>query len=262
MDCSLTRLTNAGSRRWLLVIGLIAFGGASCSDDSGSGADQSTGRLDGGQGDQQTVDQAIDKTAADQALSDSASSDIPRGARGVLRNAPTACTPPILMFGSPSDAGYWAATRLTPPRYPFFVEEIRYTLGTSQTTPSETICAPHLAHRMEVFKASTIMPPATPKILGLRDVAASKPLVKQALQVKVKLQLPVVLTTGEHLFVQVQLVRNGKETLCLESCTPPTPLPDRDFWSYAAKPPFGWKSMSREGVKTVFSMEAVGTFGP
>lgn len=144
--------------------------------------------------------------------------------------------------------GHLAATRLVPSTYPATVGKVRYQIVVS------SVCQPY-AHRVDVFKASTIVPPANPTIIESFNVPSNA----QGPDFKVELTLttPITLTAGEYLFVAVEQRRSGLNYTCIATCGGSNQHPDRNYWSNANSAPYPWATMASFNIKTDFIVEAL-----
>ncbi|MBK7861016.1 MAG: hypothetical protein IPJ65_20900 [Archangiaceae bacterium] len=155
----------------------------------------------------------------------------------------------------PSEVGMWQATRLGPAASPTTITTIAY---------PEVVggpCDPSFAHRVRVFKSASATPPAEPVVEDEVAVAGRSAPPAPALQVVVPLHRPLVLGTGEYLFVSVEMNGAGVSKplgLCLAVNKNGTQH-GLDFWSYAATAPFAWKDLKDDGIAGNVAIEA---FGP
>jgi hypothetical protein len=236
----------------------ICWAAVACSDDVSS-------PRDGGPIDAAT-DISADTSVADASKPDrtvgDAGSDLTRDASAdlppnpnLLRNTPRPCRLDTLVHAEPNEAGQWAAVRLTPARYPFTIETIRYTLESPDQT--NQLCSTGLAHRVEYYKATSVSPPATPTVIGGHDMSARAPSSSPRV-ISVKPTPAILLNQGEHLFVQLKMVRVGNQALCLQACLPEQLIADRDYWSGAKTAPFNWQTLSTFGIDDSFTIEAEG----
>ncbi len=144
--------------------------------------------------------------------------------------------------------GHLAATRLVPSTYPATVGKVRYQIVVT------SVCQPY-AHRVDVFKASTVVPPADPTVIESFNVPANA----QGPDFKIELTLtnPITLTAGEYLFVAVEQKRSGLNYTCVATCGGPNQHTDRNYWSNADTIPYLWATMASFNIKTDFIVEAL-----
>lgn len=149
---------------------------------------------------------------------------------------------------SPGEDGHLAAARLVPASYPATVGKIRYQIVINPACQA-------LAHRVDVFKASTVAPPATPTIIESINVPANA----QGPDFKIELNLTnaITLTAGEYLFVAIEQKRAGGMYTCVATCGGPTQHPDRNYWSNATGAPYPWAQMASYNINTDFIVEAL-----
>jgi hypothetical protein len=163
------------------------------------------------------------------------------GGAGTLTNAPGTCMNPGYTSADFGNGGHYAATRLTPPSFPFTVTSVHYALIHNPGT-----CDADGAHDVLVFTGTGTTPPGTPAGETISVAAASTPTpagTRRAMDLT--LDTPVVVNSGEELFVAVQMQRIG-DPLCLEECLDPGEA-DRNFWSAAPAPPFPWRTLASYG---------------
>lgn len=175
-----------------------------------------------------------------------------------LSNAGDHCGPapdgvPRSVYPFEGEEGHYASTRLTPPSWPFEVQEIGYTLVSGDYGPS---CHSDLAHRVEVYVTSTNAPPNTPTPVTTIEVPAHT-IDLPFRSVDHILEAPIVLAAGEHLHVAVQMTGAWPDVACLQNCRE---LPDagRDYWSNAVAPPFDWRALGTFGIGGNLSVHATG----
>jgi hypothetical protein len=182
----------------------------------------------------------------------------------VVSNVPdeTAC-PPDAEYGVspllPNEAGHYATTRLTPPSYPFKVTRVAYALG--QPAGVAQCGNQSFAHKVQIYVSGDKKPSNTPTADGTLvdtiDVPAGS---ASSHTVEVALTAPITLTAGKSLYVAVQLVANGAQSLCIGSCGATSAIAGVDFWSNAATEPFSYQDMVSDfGFTYNFMTRAYGT---
>ena len=139
----------------------------------------------------------------------------------------------------PGEAGHLYGVRLTPPSYPFTVDEVVYELYHDEQT-----CDAGLAHRVELYTGSETMPPNNPAA----PVSITMPAVSLANAgtrvVELPISPPITLQAGEHLFVAVEMIfADASSITCLATCDGTTVF-DRDWWSNATMPPYNWATLN------------------
>ena len=144
--------------------------------------------------------------------------------------------------------GHLAATRLVPATYPATVGTIRYQIVIN------SVCQP-FAHRVDVFKATTIAPPANPTVIASIDVPANAH--GPDFKITLPLATPITLTTGEYLFVAIEQKRMATTYTCVATCAGSSTDPDRNYWSNATTAPYPWAQMASFNIDTNFMVEAL-----
>ncbi len=159
------------------------------------------------------------------------------------------------LYPVPSEFGQFAATRLTPPSYPYSIIAIRYHLS------DITAFCKELPHRTFLFVESSAIPGATPQELTSWDVAADS--AAEDGWVEHTLAAPIVLDAEEHLFIAVEMTGDGREVLCLSACAEAAGAsvhaPERNFWSNATEPPYVWAALETFDVLINLHAEAFGS---
>jgi hypothetical protein len=267
------------ARRIGPLCALLALTGCSDDGDANPPADGPT-VTDAGPADAPAVDRSadlasdavrlIDAAAADQASDQTA--DLP--AEMWLNNYGGVC--PGENQGSlgplETEGGHWVATRLTPPAYPFTVTKVRYALAEQASED----CVTTFAHKVAVWVGTASMPVATPPWVtidveesagvdagvsaldgGVTD--ATSPLVRDPRELT--LDSPIALSSGEHLFIAIQLPRLGNgRRLCVTMCDGSL-ISDRNFWSNADAPPFNnWATLGSFQINANLVALAWGSF--
>ena len=170
-----------------------------------------------------------------------------------LTNSPS-CTPGGPVAPSYGEDSHLVAARLTPPRYPFTVTEVRYML----TAPGAP-CVGTFGYHVEVFKGTGATPAATPTVAARFDVAAGA--VINDAWTSHTLGSPLVLSSGEELFVAIELAGDsdfefGVTANCIGTCT--VGAADRNYWSNAVSAPYPWATLASFGIATAARIEASG----
>lgn len=146
----------------------------------------------------------------------------------------------------PLEAGYLAATVLTPDTYPFAVSHVQYGLAREASAD----CVNTYAHRVEVFVIEGGAPPAKPssEASTFVSIAVEESFEDVALRVlEPELDPPIVLTDGQSLVVAVSLEADVDAglALCVAGCVGAA-IPGVDYWSYAAAEPYKWVDLVAE----------------
>jgi hypothetical protein len=154
----------------------------------------------------------------------------------------------LLGFVSASDeeAGYWLSSRITPPTYPFRVDEVGYTIATYGVSP-DGICGV-VSHRVRIYAGTAIQgdPDYDGEVeMSVGDVDAGG---ETAPHVVISLAEPLVLQDGEDLFLMLEAaVGRNDRRMCYVGCREPG-ADDRNHWSDAAEPPFAWQTLASTGL--------------
>ena len=154
----------------------------------------------------------------------------------------------------PDEIGDPAATRITPPSYPFKVESISY-----QLTGMEAMCGTNIAHSVTVYAAPTAnTPPGTPTDAQTIQIPATSTDQRTEV-VTATLPTPIVLQQGQDLFVAVAMDANAAQTvsICLDGCGIKAD-DNRTFWSEQKQAPFTWATMYSYGIAMDYAIWAQG----
>jgi hypothetical protein len=181
-----------------------------------------------------------------------------------LSNVPNeADCPAAMQYGIapilPGEAGHYATTRLVPPSYPFEVTRIGYWLATPAGVAQ---CADQsLPHQVQIYVSDGAEPSNTPStdgtLVDTLDVAGG---AEAAHAVEVPLTSPITLQEGESIFIAVQMVGSGAQSICIGACGATAAIGGVDFWSNAANEPFTYLDMIDDfGFTYNFSTRAFGT---
>lgn len=168
-----------------------------------------------------------------------------------------ACDSTAIVPTDPGDEKALATTRLTPPSYPFTITDIQYVLGTSAPE-----CHTGLAHGVDLFVGTAVIPPPSPMVLHHFDNAAVANTAADRI-VTLQVNPPVTLQSGEHLFIAVKFAGTfPSDLLCLGACGPP-PMSYQDDRTYLGKPnapPYQWVTLGSFGnsFKTNWKIDATG----
>ncbi|MEZ4442680.1 MAG: hypothetical protein R3B72_26535 [Polyangiaceae bacterium] len=147
------------------------------------------------------------------------------------------CAMPGQIGPASAEIGHWYAVRLTPPSYPYTVNEIVYELGGSNT------CDTTAAHDVAVWVEGGAAPADTPANMQVLSTPATMA-NEQVRVVTHALPSPVTLASGEHLFVAVEL---AAQPLCVMVCYGATES-DRDYWSNSVMPPYPWSTLGSSNL--------------
>ena len=153
----------------------------------------------------------------------------------------------------------WAASRLTPPHYPFTVTAIDYEwlLGAG--------CEAALTHTRAVWKGTGTAPaepvdlqvwsePVTMFSSGTVPSSVSRPY-----GFKRPLQTPIVLQEGEHLFLATRIIRGVRGSSCAAICRGTPGDATRNYWGEGgAELPTEWASLASFGITEDFRYAMIG----
>ncbi len=174
----------------------------------------------------------------------------------VLTNNPDGCPCEGLLMPSAGEEGQLAGIKLIPGQWPYRVDSVAYTLSGVADKKTGILCQSGLAHRIEVFKASSATPPAEPEQVTVIDVAEEAASERRV--VVGALEKSLVLEEGEYLFVGVELPGAHPEVSCLVLCQEVVEYPDRNYWSNATEAPYDWTQLSTWGIPGNIALEASG----
>jgi len=164
---------------------------------------------------------------------------------------------PGYLYPGSTDVGYRAAVKLVPEGWPFRVKKIRYLLegGTS----GDIQCRPDLAHRVDLYVATSSSPPADGEVVHQFEIPdASGDLSDRTIYEHVYPEIE--LDNGQYLFVSVEMVGEYPDVLCLSLCYDPPVESSGSWWSHAAEPPYSWATLESDGVEADIFIEADGTY--
>ncbi len=167
-----------------------------------------------------------------------------RGEDLQLESTSYPCAAPHILTASPEEADHLATTRFTPPTYPYAVETMTYVMihDPEPTDGRSYGCDAGMTHEVRFYRSSDRTPSAAPELVATRTVTEPRPTRPSEHFTTVRLDTPVVLEAGEHLFAAVQFPRVADQGVCIEACALGAAYePGRHFWSYAAAPPFAWR---------------------
>jgi hypothetical protein len=199
-----------------------------------------------------------DETPAD-ASSDAASGDV------LVENVDhAACTDPYTIWPLlPDEASHLAAARLTPATYPFHVTKIGYDLAVTSESDN---CDALLAHKVALYvtdaAAPTPMPSTDATLVATIDVPAETTVTGDVRTIDLTLDTPIDLTTGQHLYVAVEMAANDdlSKSLCIEACSEGGGTSGVNFWSNANAEPYSWADMVDDfGFGADYTIRATGT---
>lgn len=231
-------------RLWALVLalGLMASGCTEESDDDSAGGDDDATAGDdddttAGDDDDTTAGDDDDVTADDDDSSDP-SSDL-------LTNFPDPCKQWTAVMPLSGEEGQLAASRLTPPHWPFAVDKVVYQLLHGEQDGVQ--CNAEHPHRVELFTAVGPAPAAEPADV-LVVVTEEDEVPGTERLVVMDFDPPITIEQGEDLFVAVELTGNYPDVGCLSMCTDGVTHDDRNYWSNATAAPYSWAELSGYGV--------------
>jgi hypothetical protein len=163
-----------------------------------------------------------------------------------------------LLTPSAGEESQRAAVRLTPARYPFSVEAIRYVLSHGET--GGVTCDARLAHSLHVFTSTATAPAPTPSVDIDVDVEAidDSQLNSQGRIVIHNIVPPLLLNQGEHLIVSIELAGSHPNVMCLPVNSEEAYEGNRNYWSNAVTPPFNWVQLDSFGLNGSIIVAAFG----
>lgn len=177
--------------------------------------------------------------AVDASVSDSAPSP---SATVSVSNVEASCTPYVLN-ALPEENHQYTATTLTPPRYPFVVEKVKYALV--KTANQMQGCTGKFAHTVLVWASATDKPTNTP---SLEFVAPLMFRVPEAADASRDVELPVsglTLQSGQRLVVAVEMIAESEAAKnCIAACK--NGAANRDWWSNKTSEPFMWADLVKD----------------
>lgn len=140
------------------------------------------------------------------------------------------------------EEAHWVAVRLEPPHYPFQVEEIEYGIVDYYDIDTGVTCLAGLQHKVQIYKASTIAPPASPTVLAEVSVPATS-WSDTYRTVRLTLESPLTITASDDIFVAVQFAGTYPQVQCVRTCGDLL-QPEHNYWSNASNPPYSWQPLS------------------
>ena len=180
----------------------------------------------------------------------------PQGA-GTLTNSPDYCYDPGYLYPNSTDVGFFAAVKLSPEGYPFSVRSIRYLLEGGSA--GSVTCRPDLGHRMRLYVDSSSSPPADDLPVFELEIP-DNPGDLSDRTIFEHIYPEIEITSGQYLFVAIEMVGENPELLCLSLCYDPPVESSGSWWSHAAEPPFAWGTLEADGVDADIFVEADGTY--
>lgn len=217
--------------RTLMILICLALTAAGCRDSDGSKPGWDLGDL----------------SVADAALLADANADLPDNLQQIYNAVHPGCTNiDAAWYQAQTAPPTWTAARLTPPSYPFTVVQVSYKLWSKNNNSSIKTCDAHIPHKVAVWVGDKTTPEASPTLAFSKDVPKwDSPLTMVLREVKLTLDKPIQLKSGEHLFVAVLVQRdpaNAALTMCLQGCFDEK-LSERSFYSEELSAPFTWEDM-------------------
>ena len=192
---------------------------------------------------------------------DLGASSTPMNTPSLLKNFPDDCQRASLIGPVlPSEANHFAAVTLSPTSYPYRVDRILYDLVTAEDTPT---CTGALAHEVHLIVMDSLTtPPADPALSAVRFrsyAVDASPTSVAGRTIDLTLPTPLILESGQHLAISVQLASEGDRHLCLGRCEDSDAQPMTEWWSNAADVPYAWQDLIVDfGFKGVMLGRAVG----
>ncbi len=174
-----------------------------------------------------------------------------------LTHVTDTCMDPGYLYPSANNVGHFAAVKLEPEGWPFRVKSIRYLLEGG--TAGEVQCRPDLAHRVQIYAASSSSPPADGEVAYQFDIPASSGNLSDR-TVYEHVYPELELSNGQDLYIAVELVGEYPEVMCLSLCYDAPVESGNNWWSHATEPPFDWDTLEADGVDADIHIEADGTY--
>jgi hypothetical protein len=231
-------------RVWILV---VALGWVVCSCSEAGDDDTSADDDDATADDDDDVTADDDDATADDDDDDATGDDDDSSGTGsdLLANFPDPCKQWTAVMPLSGEEGQLAASRLTPPHWPFSVDKVVYQLLHGDQDGVQ--CNAEYPHRVELFTAEGPAPAAVPADV-LVVVTEEDEVQGTERIVVVDLDPPITLEQDEDLFVAVELTGNYPDVGCLSMCTDGVTHDDRNYWSNANEAPYSWAELSGYGV--------------
>lgn len=157
-----------------------------------------------------------------------------------LRNYESCGTQSLLP--NPGEEQHWTAVRLEPPYYPFTIEEVEYRLVDYYDIDTGVRCQADFAHKVQIYKADALSPPASPTVLS-ETIVPAVAWTDTYRTVRFALAAPVTIAASDDIFVAMQFAGTYPEVMCINTCGSALE-PAHNFWSNAAAPPFSWQPLS------------------
>jgi hypothetical protein len=143
---------------------------------------------------------------------------------------------------SEGEDGHWLGIRLTPPSWPFVVDELRFFLAGSV----QSGCSTGLPVRILAVVADGETPPVAPVEPLVGDMPPD-PEAPEFRGVQVGLPEPLVIPPGQTLWLLVRMTRDADGKVCLAMCEDAARLGE-GWWSFATAPPFAWRPLGDLGI--------------
>ena len=162
----------------------------------------------------------------------------------------------------PAEAGHLAGAALTPPRYPFVVDAVQYSLEEAPDIPT---CNSTFAHRVELTVLNQGALPARPSTDGVSAqviMVPDSPGLSGRRVIRQILETPITLEEGQRLLISVSLEAQGSEHLCIAVCEDQNAVNGGNFWSNAAGEPYQWSDLTSFGIFAPLVIEATGDIVP
>jgi hypothetical protein len=168
----------------------------------------------------------------------------------LLSNVENCANPVQVVYPAPGENLQWAASRLTPSSYP--VEIVKIVLALRHGGADK--CSAEFPTKVMVFKGTEVTPnasPASPREVFVSVTSATSGDASYAFD----LTSPLMLETGEHLFVAMQVHEDADKRTCIVSC-PSGAHADRNYWGVSQTAPFDWRELASWGINYDFGLKA------
>ncbi len=154
------------------------------------------------------------------------------------------CASTILVLPVAGEEQDWALARLTPPGYPFRVEGVVASFLEDASPPGGTggACLGGTTHVVRLY-ASTDPNPSPSPTWAVEATETTLEVQDGVWALEVTPPTPLVLQSGEHLFVAIQQAGTFPNVGCMAACGGSTST-GRNFWAEGASAPHTWSEVS------------------
>lgn len=173
-----------------------------------------------------------------------------------VTNTPEECPGSSISAGE-GENGHWAVSRLTPPVYPWRVDEVAYQLLAEGSTAFDDVCG-LLDHRVALFIGGD--DPAREPVFVEEGAAADLTSEEQNLGLVWELEGDIVVEEGESVYVMIEMRidEDAGERSCIIACVDGGD-DDRNLWSNAAEAPYDWATLASFGLDYTYAVGLRGT---